>query len=154
MSYLETYTKVVHYSEANEERGFDESFHNQTNGEKLNTLVYADWLQDQGKETLANILRYDANIHSNFSTPVGNTPYITSIGGSLAQATPKGKWVVVRDTDIHANKPALSLVRHSLHDPNSLLWWVGGYDSKEEREAALQKAIEEGAIHVPEEDSE
>ncbi len=132
---------VKRYSEQGEMKSFHAGMQEQPD-DITNHLVYADWLEDHGKPAHADVIRTE-NAKEKPDRYISTFPSKT--WGWGAHTKPGDFFVFSHGKD----SSGLTLQNHSLHKPGTAFWWDRVYDSEEERDAAFDRLVQEGAVPNP-----
>lgn len=126
--------KVRRYSGVTTQADFDRQFHND-HTDQTPALVYADWLQEQGKDAHAEIVRSHV-ASSKQAVGVFAPPQY----GSNFQAIAWSPW----------GTPTIRLTRQSEVDPSKNFSWYATFHDAKTRNDVLSRLSEEGAVVHPE----
>lgn len=159
------------YNEQDELAGFHQGFHQSTSFADHDSwipdpntndhLVFADWLQERGRDTTADLIRRSAGGSDSTTrnpaqpTGTGDRPEEWSHRDWMTAAP--GQFAVIRETaglGRGNHIPAVSLVQRSVVRPDRMFWWVGHYASEQERDAAVRKMVREGVQHLAHHDTD
>lgn len=159
------------YGEQDELAAFHQGFHQSTSFADHDSwipdpntndhMVFADWLQERGRDATADLIRRSAGgsdaTSRTAATPLGtgdrpeewsHRPWMTAAPGQFAAIRETGG--LGRGNHI----PAVSLVQRSVVNPDRMFWWVGYYANEQERDAAVRKMTREGVLHLAHHDTD